>query len=102
MKTNNSVVRLKQLQSRLDRMRDKLKINAPNAVLYQALLDDGCEELVVVEADGFGGATASVVEGNYPLEFNIKNTRKFRREQAAINAAMQIVEESVEPSAVLG
>ena len=101
MKTNGSVAKLRQLQPRLDRMRNKLKISAPNAVLYQAFLDNS-EEQIVVEADGFGGATVSIVEGNYPLEFFVKNSKKFRREQAAVNTAMKIVEESIEPSAVLG
>jgi hypothetical protein len=101
MKTADEIAKLRRLQAKADRMRNKFGINPPNAVLYQAFLDYGSEELVVVEADGFGGATACVVEGNYPLEYNVKNARKFRREQAAVSAATKIVEEAVEPEVVL-
>jgi hypothetical protein len=49
------------------------------------------DEEVVVEADGFGGATLSVVEGNYPIDFLCLRETRFRTERAAIQAAEGLV-----------
>jgi len=102
MSTKPSIATIKRLQARLDRLREERRVSSPSALLYQAFLDSADEEEVVVEADGFGGATTSVVEGNYPIDYNVKKTKKFRTEQAAIEAAEQLVEESAEPETVLG
>lgn len=83
MKTGGSVARLKELQAEIDCIRGRLGINAPHTVLYLASLDPCGEEFVVVEADGFGGATTSIVEGNYPIDYLSRHAKKFDSEQAA-------------------
>ncbi|HYT60913.1 MAG TPA: hypothetical protein VEL06_12125 [Haliangiales bacterium] len=45
------------------------------------------DEDIIVEADGFGGATLLVVEGNYPISYSIKRQRRFTREDEACEAA---------------
>jgi hypothetical protein len=51
--------------------------------------------LIVVEADGFGGATTMVVEGNFPIDFMTKVERVFATEQEAEEAAEQIAAENL-------
>lgn len=82
-------------------MKKKLGTNLRSAVLYQAFRDELSDDLVVVEADGEGGARTSVVEGNFPLEFIVKHSKNFSSEKAAVNAAVQIAEDSAEPAKVL-
>jgi len=41
------------------------------------------DERLIVTADGFGGATVLRVEGNYTVDYIMKNRRKFPREEAA-------------------
>jgi hypothetical protein len=95
------IAKLKRLQTEADAIRGKLGINAPNTVLYFASLDACSDEQVVVEADGFGGATTSTVEGNYPLDYLTHHAKEFRSEEAAIRAAAEIVEQQVEPASIL-
>jgi hypothetical protein len=63
--------------------------------------------LVVVEADGFGGATTSVVLGNFPLDYFAEYAKSFETEQEAERAAEQIADEQIadeqqSPAEVLG
>ena len=48
--------------------------------------------MVVVEADGFGHATTSVVEGDYPFDYFTTFAKTFETEEDAENAAQAIVE----------
>jgi hypothetical protein len=95
------IARLKRLQTEADAIRRKLRISAPNAVLYLESLDPCGDRQVVVEADGFGGATTSTVEGNCPLDYLTHHAKEFRSEEAAIHAAAEIVEQQVEPANIL-
>ena len=47
--------------------------------------------MVVVEADGFGHATTSIVEGDYPFDYLTTFSKTFETEEDAENAADAIV-----------
>jgi len=101
MIAKRTLSKLQRLQAEIDATRKKLSINAPNAVLYLESADGCDDKMVVVEADGFGGATTSVVEGHFPLEFVVHHAKCFCTEQAALAAAEEIVERDAEQEAVL-
>ncbi len=85
------IQRLRQIQQEADTLRRELEISPPNAVVFMATAKANVDELLVVEADGFGGATTSVVEGNFPLDYFTKAERAFATESEAVTAAEQIV-----------
>src|SRR3989442_345975 len=99
MKRNEKLKRLRKLQAELDTIRHELGIGAPNEVLYLAPLDY-CDEEVIVVADGFGAATASVVDGNYPIDFFTRYEKEFTSETAALRAAERVVDEQASPAEV--
>ena len=102
MSLHQKLKRLKELQSEADGIRAELGISPPRAVLYYAPLLALDDEMVVVEADGFGGATTSIVEGNYPIDFVARFEKRFETEEAAIDAATKLVEKNAKPVTVLG
>jgi hypothetical protein len=89
---------LKRLQNKSDAIRAELGINPPGAILFQVHTDN----LLVVVADGFGGATTSVVEGNYPVDYSTKYERIFASEQEAESAAEAVATGKASASAILG
>ena len=101
MKKKTAITKLRQLQTQIDGIRKQLRVGAPGAVLYEAPVCALSDETVVVEADGFGGATAMVVEGNYPIDYAPLYERTFKTESAACNAAKRIVEKQVPADEVL-
>ena len=62
------IPQLRKLQAQMDALRNKLGVSGRGEVIYLAP-SNADDELVIVEADGFGGAITKVVEGNYPLDF---------------------------------
>ncbi len=76
-----------RLQAELDELRLGLNINDRGAVLFRADLSYGDDEVALVEADGLGGATLRVVEGNYPVDFFTHEERAFPTETEAVSAA---------------
>ena len=86
-----SLARLKQLESESAMIRQRLRISIPNTVIFRASVDPIEGEDVVVEADGFGGATLSIVEGNYPIDFLSLRETRFATESAAIQAAEGLI-----------
>ncbi len=98
MNTTARMKELKRLQKEVDAIRAELGINPPGAILFQVQTDD----LLVVAADGFGGATTSVVEGNYPVDYNTKFERVFASEQEAESAAEAVATGNASASAILG
>lgn len=92
---------LRTLQAEIDGVRSGLGISDRGEVLYSALLYADTDEEVVVVADGLGGATASVIEGNYPIDFFTRYEKTFSTERAAITAADKLIEEGVSPAEVL-
>ncbi|PYL78305.1 MAG: hypothetical protein DMF26_01075 [Verrucomicrobia bacterium] len=91
MNEAQSLIRLKRLQAESEGIRRRLRISSPNSIVFRAPIDPVDEEEVVVEADGFGGATLSVVEGNYPIDFLCLRETRFRTERAAIQAAEGLI-----------
>lgn len=82
---------LRKLQTRADAIRKELAISPAGAVLYQSWMNGADDEMVIVEADGFGHATMRVVEGNYPLDYLAISEKMFQSEQDAQDAADAIV-----------
>src|SRR5262245_14797879 len=82
------LAKLRTLQIMADAIREQLGISATGRVLYQSALPD--DSLIVVKADGIGGATTLVVEGNYPIDYMTKFDREFATEREAEDVAEQI------------
>ena len=101
MKTNAKLAELRSLTRRADTLREELGISPPGEVTFLAHLDEACDDMVVVEADGFGGATTSVVEGNYPVDYLIKFERSFPSEEEAEAAAEDVAFNGISPRRVL-
>lgn len=98
MNRSQELKRLRHLQSEADAIRRKLRISPSGAVLYSSPLCSLEDEVVVVEADGVGGATTSVVEGNYPVDYITKFEQHFASEDIALRQAEELVEKHVIPS----
>lgn len=81
---------LRKLQAEANRLRRELGISRPDEVIYSAPLDLA-DETVVVEADGLGGATLKVVEGNYPIDYLTKLEQLFGSEESAQTAAEELI-----------
>lgn len=92
MARKDKILALRRLQKRIDTIREELGIGAPGEVLYMAELDPMSDRTVVVEGDGFGGATTMVVEGDYPLDYLTHAEKAFASEKRATDVADEIVE----------
>ena len=97
MNYKRRISELKHLQNQVDAIRAEIGVSHPGEILFFASLDD----LIVVEADGFGHATTSIVEGNYPVDFCTKFERTFKTEGEAVTTSDAIATGRVLPSAVL-
>ena len=93
MERNGKLKKLRTLQAEIDKIRRELSVSGRGEVLYCASLYADTDEEVLVVADGFGGATVSVVEGNYPIDFFTRHEEGFDTEGAAIEAADKLIEE---------
>lgn len=82
-------------------MRLQLGFHAPGALLYRELLDIYGGSSIVVEADGFGGASTSVVQGDFPVDFLARYTKKFDSEKAATRAAEAVATRHTPPEGIL-
>jgi hypothetical protein len=86
----NDSARLRELEAKSAAIRRRLQISPPNVVIYKADFNTIDDEMIVVEADGVGGATLKVAEGNYPIDFLCLLEKRFRTEAGAIEAAEQL------------
>ena len=102
MKANAEIAKLRELQAEVDAIRAKLGIDGPGGLLFREPLTSCDDEEVVVEADGFGGATVSVVEGNFPMDYLTHRTKEFETEEAAVEAAESIADGVKRAEKVLG
>jgi hypothetical protein len=93
--------RLRKLQAQIDEVRNRLGFSGRGEIIFLAARDSN-DEIVVVEADGFGGAITRVVEGNYPLDYFTCHEKAFAKEGAAVIAAEGIAESSADAAEVLG
>jgi len=75
------------LQRQLDELRKRLGISDRGQILHRFDASYCDEEIILVEADGFGGAVLRVVEGNYPVDFYTREERVFTTEAEALDAA---------------
>jgi hypothetical protein len=101
MNETEKLAELRRLQTKADSIRRELGISSPGEILYRADLDMISDAIVLVEADGFGGATTRIVEGNYPLDHCTKFEKFFPTESEADMAAEQIVSYSRSPHQIL-
>jgi hypothetical protein len=101
MNSTEILAELRSLQARADAIRQQLELNPPGKVTYLAPLDVGSDDTVVVEADGFGGATTSVVDGNYPVDYVVKFEKFFPSESEAERAAEELACHRARASRVL-
>jgi hypothetical protein len=81
---------LRELQSRADAIRREIGISSPGTVIFFARRGPCTDDEIVVEADGFGGATTSIVEGNYPVDSVTKFEKTFQGEKEALAAAEEL------------
>ena len=75
------------LQEKLDSLRRQLGVAGRGVILYHAEVSYAEAEFIVVEADGFGGATMRRGEGNYPTDFLTLQELEFATEFDAVRAA---------------
>jgi len=61
-------------------------------VLFEACYCAWPDEELIVEANGKGGATLLVGEGNYPIDYLIKQYECFSSEDAACEAADAMID----------
>jgi len=67
-------------------------VSYPGEVIFRASYNIFPDEDLVVEADGAGGATLLVVQGNYPIDYLVKAQHEFDSEEEACEKADQMVE----------
>ena len=79
-----------RLQSQLDELRERLEIGERGELLFREHLNSVDDDLVVVEADGLGGAILRVVQGNYPVDHITREERIFSTESEAEEAACSL------------
>lgn len=101
MNNAEKLAELRNLHARVNTIRQELGINPPGEIIYQADLDVTSDDTVVVVADGFGGATTSVVAGNYPVDYTTKFEKSFPSESDAESAAEELACHRARPRQVL-
>ena len=101
MKMTAKLAELRSLESRADTLRKKLGNSRPGEVTFLASRDGMSDDIVLVEADGLGGATTSVVVGNYPVDYVTRFHKSFPSERDAEVAAEDIAFHGVSPSDIL-
>ncbi len=100
-KQNAKIAELKSLQRRADSLRSELRISRPGEVTFLAARQGMGDDVVVVEADGLGGATTSVVVGNYPVDYLTRFKKSFPSECEAEAAAEGIAFNGESPADIL-
>ncbi len=63
----------------------------PGDILFQGSFSVWPDEDLVVEADGTGGAILMIIEGNYPIDYLVKQHHTFSSEEAACDAADKMI-----------
>ncbi len=101
MNETEKLAELRSLQARVDAVRRELGISSPGQILSLSPLGTD-SNVVVVEANGFGGATTSIVEGNYPVDYVTKFEKFFASEKDAGAAAEELSFRRAAPGDILG
>jgi len=73
------------LQAKLDKLRDAFGVSAPGEATTHYNL--GNDDTIIVESNGLGGATLSVVGQNYPWDYLTHYSHLFDTEDEADEAA---------------
>ncbi len=102
MNRDEKLADLRNLETKTAAIRKELAISPPGMVIFSAQWNAGDDESVIVEADGFGGATTRIVAGNYPVDFISKFEKFFVSEEEAIIAAERVAFEGASLYKVLG
>lgn len=83
--------KLHRLKKRAERIRRNQGFSKMGEVLYRAHESQWSDNEIIVEADGLGGATLLLIEGNYPLDYLIHSEKCFASESEACDAADDLV-----------
>jgi hypothetical protein len=75
------------LQEKLDFLRRRFGVADRGVILYRSEVSYADAEFIVVEADGFGGATMRRGDGNYPTDFLTLQELEFATELDAVRGA---------------
>ena len=102
MNKTEKLAELRNLQARADAIREELEFSPPGKVTFMAAVKHSPDDAVVVETDGFGGATTSVVEGNYPIDYLTSFEKYFPSEKDAEAAAEELSFHGAATSEILG
>ena len=78
------------VQEKLDSLRRQLGVADRGVILYRSEASYADAEFIVVEADGFGGATMRRGVGNYPTDFLTLQELEFATEFDAVRAAEKL------------
>jgi hypothetical protein len=90
MKRNPAkLAELRAVQAKANKLRSELGVSDPNEEVWQADVDDG---LMVVVADGEGGADLMLVEGNYPVDYMTNRQKSFKSEDRACAVADRLLQ----------
>jgi len=91
MSKQSQLERARTLEREAGRIRENLNVSKQGEILFQSPKNMWCDDEVVVEADGSGGATLMVVVGNYPADYNIMRQTHFTSEDDACEKAESLV-----------
>jgi len=82
---------LKEIELRSVNLRKSIKFSEPFKFLFKERIK---EKLILVQADGLGGAGIQIITGNYPIEFK-SNNLAFITEDAALKFIKELKEYSL-------
>ena len=89
------------LERRATAIRTRLGLNSPGKLLLRKRMPSSAGRRVVAEADGMGGAWVSVVEGDYPLDYQLHYERYFAAEAVGVAVAKNVALGLARPRTVL-
>lgn len=78
-------MQIEALEDKLYELRESMCISRKDEILAQYIMP-GDENLMLVCADGFGGASLEIVEGNYPVDYYTHHYHNFPNEADACSA----------------
>lgn len=88
--TSDVLLRLISLQGSIDSLRKEYNIAKVDEVLWKEDLNSVDDRLLVVEADGKGGACCSQVRGNYSVDYLTEHYKIFTSQTDATRFAASI------------
>jgi len=102
MGKSTKLAELRRSQRRTDALRKELAVSSPGEITFLADYGGSSDRMVIVEADGFGRATTSLVEGNYPVDYLVIFEKTFPSEDEAEGAASDVAFRRISPDLILG